>query len=35
MTKGDNTLKLLDYCQRRERLPDLLKYLRAERPGAV
>ena len=32
MTKGDKTLKLLDYCQRRERLPDLLKCLRAARP---
>ena len=33
MTKGDKTLQLLDYCRRRERLPDLLKYLRAARPG--
>jgi hypothetical protein len=33
MTKGDKTLRLLDYCQRRERLPDLLKCLRAARPG--
>jgi hypothetical protein len=32
MTKGDKTLRLLDYCQRRERLPDLLKHLRAARP---
>ncbi len=32
MTKGDKTLRLLDYCQRRERLPELLKHLRTERP---
>ena len=33
MTKGDKTLRLLDHCQRRERLPDLLKCLRAARPA--
>jgi hypothetical protein len=33
MTKGDKALRLLDYCQRRERLPDLLKCLRTERPA--
>jgi hypothetical protein len=32
MTKSGKTLHLLDYCQRRERLPDLLKCLRTERP---
>lgn len=33
MTKGDKALRLLDYCQRRERLPDLSTYLKAARPA--
>ncbi len=32
MSKGDKVLHLLDYCQRRECLPDLLEHLRAARP---
>jgi competence ComEA-like helix-hairpin-helix protein len=35
MTLGRKALQLVDYCRRRERVPELLSVLRKERPEAA